>query len=182
MACESCKLVVEEALDELKLEPLKVDFGVAEFKKELTDAKKLKLNASLNEVGLEIVESKAGILIEKIKQACYEYIKLQEKVNVSDYLNDKLNKEYNYLSTIFSEVEACTIVHFINLLKIERAKEMILFEDYNFTEIAHQLNYNNLAAFSTQFKKITGFNPSHFKKLRETRRIAIQKLTKQENL
>jgi len=182
MACESCKVVVEETLNDLKLEPVKVELGVAEFKKDLTDKKKEKLNQTLNEVGLEIVESKAGILIEKIKQACLNYIQLDDKINISDYLSEQLNKDYNHLSNIFSEIEACTIVHYVNLLKIEKAKEMIMFEDYNLTEIAFKLNYNNLSAFSTQFKKITGFSPTHFKDLRETRRIAIQKLTKRGNL
>ena len=78
---------------------------------------------------------------------------------------------------MFSDIEMCTIVHYINLIKIEKAKEMILFEDYNLTEIADKLNFNNLSTFSTQFKKITGFNPTHFKNLKIKRRKAIQELT-----
>jgi AraC-like DNA-binding protein/copper chaperone CopZ len=179
MACESCKVVVKDALVKLDLHPVKVELGVAEIKEELTDAKIKKLDAIINKVGLEIVESKGGVLIEKIKNHCQAYVVSEKhiKVNISEYLSDKLGKDYNYLSNVFSEVEMSTIVHYINLLKIERAKEMILFEDFNLTEIADRLNFNSLAAFSTQFKKITGYNPTHFRNLKNKRRLAIQELT-----
>ncbi len=179
MACESCKVVVKEALIKLNLHPVKVDLGMAEVKEEITEAKKEKFEAIINKVGLEIVESKGGILIEKIKKYCQDYVISERriKVNISEYLSDKLNKDYSYLSSMFSDVEMCTIVHYINLIKIEKAKEMILFEDYNLTEIAEKLNFNNLSTFSTQFKKITGFNPTHFKNLKIKRRKAIQELT-----
>ena len=181
MACESCKVVVKEALEKLHLHPVKVELGVAEIQEELSESKKEKLDAIINQVGLEIVENKGGVLIERIKMYCQEYVLSEKniKVNISDYLAKKLNKDYNYLSNLFSEIEMCTIVHYINLLKVEKAKEMILFEDYNFSEIAMKLHFNSLSAFSTQFKKITGFNPTHFKNLKEKRRLAIQKLTRQ---
>lgn len=182
MACESCKIVVKDALEELKLHPVKVELGTAEIKEDLTDAKKQKLDAIIKKAGLEIVESKGGILIEQIKKYCMDYVIGEKhiKVNISDFLAKKMNKDYNYLSNAFSEVEANTIVHYISLLKIERAKEMIMFEDYNLTEIADKLNFSNLSAFSTQFKKITGYNPTHFKKLKDKRRKAIQELTKKK--
>jgi len=180
MACESCKLVVKDALTKLNLHPVKVELGEVEIKEELSDAKKEKLDAILNKVGLQIMESKGGMLIEKIKTHCQEYIvtENQVKVNISDFLSEKLNKDYNYLSNVFSEIQLCTIVNYINLLKVERAKEMILFEDYNLTEIAEKLNFTTLSAFSAQFKKITGFNPTHFKNLKNKRRKAIQELAK----
>lgn len=182
MACESCIVYVEEALEKLKLDPTKVELGQAEIKKDLDDSKKEKLDAILNKVGLEIVENKGAILIENIKSHCMEYVVSEKniKVNISDYLSQKLNRDYNYLSNVFSEVELCTIVHYINLIKMEKAKEMILFEDHNFTEIAEKLNFSNLSAFSTQFKKITGFSPTHFKNLRNKRRLSIQELTKKK--
>lgn len=184
MACESCKVFVKDAIEKLDLHPVKVVLGEAEIKESIDEKKKEKLNSIIKKVGLEIVENKGGILIEQVKQACHEYINNEQniKVNISEYLTQKIDKDYNYISTIFSDLEACTIVHYINLIKVERAKELILFEDFNFTEIAEKLNYNNLSAFSTQFKKITGYNPSHFKKLKEKRRLAIQELTKQEEL
>lgn len=182
MACESCKVVVKDALQKLKLNPVKVELGQAEIKEELNETQKQKLDGLLNKVGLEIVENKGGILIEQIKAFCHEYVASEKhiKINISDFLSQKLNKDYNYLSNIFSEVEMCTIVHYINLIKIEKAKEMILFEDFNFSEIATKLNFSNLSAFSTQFKKITGYNPTHFKNLKSKRRRTIQELTKKK--
>ncbi len=183
MACESCKVVVKDALLKLNLHPLKVELGQAEIKEDLTEIKKEKLDKIINKVGLEIVENKGGILIEKIKGHCQEYIiaEKQIKVNISDYLSLKMNKDYNYLSSLFSEIESCTIVHYVSLIKMEKAKEMILFEDYNFSEVAEKLNFHSLSAFSTQFKKITGFNPTHFKNLKNKRRLSIQELTKKKH-
>ncbi len=180
MACESCKVVVKDALEELDLHPVKVELGIAEIKEEINSEKKQEFNQIIKKVGLEVVESKGGILIEKIKHLCQEYIEEEAniKVNISDYLSKKLDKDYSYLSNAFSEVTSCTIIHYINLIKIEKAKELILFEEYNFTEIATKLNFSNLSAFSAQFKKITGFSPSYYKKLKEKRRKAIQSLTK----
>lgn len=179
MACVSCKAVVKEAIEKLNFHAVKVELGEVEIKEDLTDAEKKKLNTLIKKVGLEIIEDKGGILIEQVKKACHDYLDNEQnvKVNISEYLTKKLNKDYNYISNTFSDLEACTIIHYINLIKIERAKEMILFEDHNFSEIATKLHYNNLSAFSTLFKKITGFNPTHFKKLKERRRIAMQELT-----
>ena len=181
MACESCKVVVKEAIEKLNLHPVKVELGEADIKENLSANEKNKLNKIIKKVGLEIVENKGGILIEQIKKACQDYINSEHdiKVNISNFLTRRLDKDYNYISNLFSDLENCTIVHYINLIKIERAKELILFENYNFTEISEKLNYNNLSAFSTQFKKITGFNPSYYKKLKEKRRIAMQELTNQ---
>lgn len=180
MACESCKVFVKDALVKLNLHPISVELGEAEIKEGLTEAKKQKLDAIIKKVGLEIVETKGGILIEKIKNYCQDYVLAEKhiKVNISEFLSQKIDRDYNYLSNVFSEVELCTIVHYINLLKIEKAKEMILFDDYNFSEIAAKLNFNNLSAFSTQFKKITGHNPTDFKKLQNKKRLSIQELTR----
>ena len=179
MACESCKVVVKDALLKLNLNPVRVELGQAEIMEDLSDAKKEKLDAIINKVGLQIVESKGGILIESIKNHCQAYVVSEKliKVNFSDFLSQKLNRDYNYLSSVFSEVELCTIVQYISLIKMERAKEMILFGDDNFSEIATKLNFNSLSAFSTQFKKITGFTPTHFKNLKSKRRSTIQQLS-----
>lgn len=179
MACESCKVVVKEALEELNLHPVKVELGEAVLKEELSKEKKEQLNSIIQKVGLEIIESKGGILIEKIKKYCHEYVNSEThiKVNISDYLNKKLDRDYNYISNVFSEVTSSTIIHYVNLIKMEKAKELIIFQDFNFTEIASKLNFSSLSAFSTQFKKITGFTPSHYKQLKEKRRKAIQELS-----
>lgn len=178
MACESCKVVVKNALEELNLHPTQIELGEVTIKEKLDDEKKEKLNSIIKKVGLEIIESKGAILIEKIKNYCQEYVNNDkgEKTNLSDYLAERLNLDYNYLSNAFSEVTSNTIINYTNLLKMEKAKEMILFEESNFSEIATKLNFSSLSAFSTQFKKITGFSPTHFKNLKEKRRKAIQEL------
>ena len=183
MACESCKVVVKDALEDLNIHPLKVELGEVETKEDLSDVKFKKFEKAINKVGLEIVESKGGILIEQIKNLCVEYVNSEKdiKVNASDYLSKKINKDYNYISTLFSEIELKTINSFITSYKMEKAKEMIMFDDLSFGEIAHKLNYNNLSAFSAAFKKVTGFNPTHFKNLKERRRLAIQDLNKKED-
>lgn len=179
MACESCKVVVKETLQDLKLHPLKVELGEAEIKEKISDDKKKKLNALIRKVGLELIESKEAILIEKIRAAVMEYVESPKsaKMNFSDFLSKKLDYDYNYLSNLFSEVEASTITYYINSIKMEKAKELILFEDLTISEVAEKLHYNNLSSFSAQFKKITGFTPSHFKRLKERRRKTIQALS-----
>jgi YesN/AraC family two-component response regulator len=176
MACESCKIVVKTALEKLKLHPVKVDLGEAEIKKNIKPEQKQKLNAEIAKAGLQVIENKNSIIIEKIRREILNYIdqEKQPKVNFSDYLQKKLNYDYNYLSGLFSEVEATTIAQYMISVKIERAKEMIMFDDFSLSEIAEKLHYSNLSHFSLQFKKSTGLSPSHFKKLREKRRVVIQ--------
>lgn len=182
MACESCKEFVKKSLEELKCHPVKVELGEVTIKEELKPAQKEKLSKVLRKVGLEIVEDKAGIIIQKIKANMYEYLnspKIQ-KENFSDYLSKQLNLDYTYLSNTFSELEATTISHYMSRIKMERAKEMILFEDLTMSEIAEKLYYSNSSHFSTQFKKITGVPPSHFKNLKEKRRYTMQEIDKNE--
>lgn len=180
MACESCKVFVKEALEDLDVNPTRVALGEVETKEDLSNSTLKKFEKSINTVGLEIVENKGGILIEQIKNYCIEYVNDEKdiKVNASEYLAKKIKKDYNYISTLFSEIELMTINNFITAYKMEKAKELIIFDDISFTEIAEKLNYNNLSAFSAAFKKVTGFNPTHFKNLKEKRRLAIQELTK----
>lgn len=181
MACESCKVFVQDALKELDLHPIKVELGEVQVKEELSEEKKKRFNSKIKTVGLEIIESKGGILIEKIKTSCQDYVNSEEniKINISDYLSKKLDLDYNYISNAFSEVTSSTIISYINLIKMEKAKEMILFEEDNFSEIATKLHFSSLSAFSTQFKKVTGFNPTHFKNVKEKRRVAIQELNEE---
>lgn len=183
MACESCKLVVKEALEELDLKPTKVDLGEANIGKKISDEQKAQLNAEINKVGLELIESKEAVLIEKIRKSIIKYLDSPKSatVNFSDYLTKELDYDYSYLSNLFTEVEATTITYYITSIKMERAKEMILLEENTLSEVAEKLNYNNLSSFSSQFKKTTGFTPSHFKRLKERRRKTIQKISEQES-
>lgn len=179
MACESCKIVVKDALDELGISPIKVELGEIETKEELSDDEKKKLNNKINKAGLELLEKKQGVLIEKIRKVAIDYVyNSDEKPNIkfSVLLSEELNYSYTYLANFFSEVEATTIEQFIIALKIERIKELIIFGEDTFSEIAYKLNYSSAAHLSTQFKKATGLTPSHFKALKEKRRITIQNI------
>jgi AraC-like DNA-binding protein len=179
MACESCKFYVESSIKKLQLSPIKVELGEAVIKEKITSEQKEKLNTLLKTVGLEIVENKGGILIQRIKGVVLQYLNSSGKikVNFSDYLSRELGLDYTYLSNAFSELEATTITHYMNQVKMEKAKEMILFEDYSMTQIAEKLYYSNSSHFSAQFKKTTGHPPSHFKKLKEKRRYTMQELS-----
>lgn len=177
MACESCKIVVKSALEELDISPIKVELGEIETKEDITDSEKKELNRKIRKAGLELLEKKQGILIEKIRKIMVDYVyKSDEKPNIkfSVLLSEELNHSYTYLANFFSEVEATTIEQFIIALKTERIKELIIFGEDTFSEIAYKLHYSSVAHLSSQFKKVTGLTPSHFKALKEKRRIAIQ--------
>lgn len=179
MACESCKLFVKDALEELEIALVKVDLGEIETKEDVSDEDKKKLNTKLNSAGLALLEKKKGILIDKIKTIAVDYVyKPNEDSNLkfSHVLSDKLNYSYPHLANLFSEVEATTLEQYIIALKTERIKELIIFGEDNFSEIAHKLRYSSAAHLSTQFKKTTGLTPLHFKKLKEKRRITIQNI------
>jgi AraC-like DNA-binding protein len=179
MACESCKVVVKEALKELDISPVKVELGEVETTSEISDDDKRLLNKKIKKVGLELLEKKQGVLIEKIRKVIIEYVyKSDEKPNIkfSVLLSEKLNHSYTYLANFFSEVEATTIEQFIIALKIERIKELIIFEEDTLSEIAYKLHYSSVSHLSSQFKKVTGLTPTHFKSLKEKRRIAIQNI------
>lgn len=179
MACLSCKVVVKEALEELKIEPVKVELGEIETRKELSNNEMQQLNNKIKKVGLELLENKQGMIIEKIRKVVVDYVyHTEEKIitNFSDYLSEKLNYNYTYLANLFSEVEASTIEQYVIAMKIERIKELIMFEDMTLTEISYKLHYSSVAHLSSQFKKVTGLTPTHFKQLKNKRRIAIQNL------
>ena len=179
MACESCKIFVKDALEELDITPVKVELGEIETKGDISNEEKKELNNIIKKAGLELLEKKQGVLIEKIRKVMINYVyKSDEKPDIkfSVLLSKELNYSYNYLANFFSEVEATTIEQFIIALKIERIKELILFGEDTFSEIAHKLHYSSVAHFSSQFKKATGLTPSHFKALKEKRRVTIQNI------
>jgi len=135
------------------------------------------LKKSLLDSGLELMDDKRAVLIEKIKNIIIEMIHHSDemiKTNFSDYLSEKLNHDYTYLANLFSEVQGSTIEHFIINHKIERIKELIIYDELNITEIAWKMNYSSVAHLSNQFKKVTGLSPSHFKQLKDKRRSQIE--------
>ncbi|MDB5201019.1 MAG: transcriptional regulator, AraC family [Ferruginibacter sp.] len=179
MACNSCKIVVAEALKKQGVEPVKVDLGEAELPKNLKPEQLKAFNSDIKKAGLELIENKEGILLEKIKKEILDYVYHSDKKmprNFSRYLSKQLNYSYAYLANFFSSMQASTIEQYIISLKIEKAKELLMFKELTLTEIADKLNYSSVSHLSSQFKKVTGLTPSHFKTLKAKRRIVLQEL------
>ncbi len=170
-------MVVKEELKKLGLHFVLVDMGVVDIMEEITKEQREQLRTGLSNSGLELMEDKKAVLIEKIKNVIIEMVHYKgelPKTNFSDYLSEKLNYDYTYLANLFSEVQGTTIEHFMIAHKIERVKELILYDELNLTEIAWNMHYSSVAHLSNQFKKITGLSPSHFKKLKSQRRVPIE--------
>lgn len=179
MVSMRCKLVVKEELRKLGIEKVRIDLGIVEIFEPFSARQYEKLNKNLLLTGLELLDDKKSILIGKIKNVIIEMIHYSDdvpKINFSDYLSKKLDYNYTYLSNIFSEVNGITLQQFIINHKVERIKELLLYEELNLTEIAHKLHYSSAAHLSTQFKRSTGFSPSEFKQMRVKRLINLENL------
>jgi AraC-like DNA-binding protein len=172
-------MVVKTVLKNLGLHYVMVDLGKVEILEDITAEQRELIRIGLSKSGLELLDDPKAILIEKIKNAIVEIIHFTEdspKVNYSDYISEKLNYDYNYLSNVFSEVKGITIQNYIILNKIERVKELILYGEMNLTEISRQLHYSSVAHLSNQFKKVTGLTPSYYKKMKEKRSQNLETL------
>ena len=172
-----CKMIVKEELKNLGLHYVIVNLGEVDVLEDITAKQREKLREALLKSGLELMEDKKAMLIEKIKNIIIEMIHYndeQPKVNFSEFLSKKMNYDYTYLANLFSETEGTTIEHFIILHKIERVKELILYNELNLTEIAYKLHYSSVAHLSNQFKKITGLTPSFFKSLKQKKRVMLE--------
>lgn len=168
-----CKMVVKAELENLGLKYRTVDFGEVEMAESISKDKREQLKNALLKSGLELMDDKKAILIEKIKSVIIEMVHYADdkpKTNFSDYLTEKLGYDYTYLANLFSEVTGVTIEYFIIAHKIERVKELLIYDELNLTEISYKLNYSSVAHLSTQFKKVTGLTPSFFKELKKKRR------------
>jgi AraC-like DNA-binding protein len=167
-----CKMMVKEELTKLGLHYVIVDLGMVTLLEKSTLEQRRQLKANLLTSGLELLDDKKAILIEKIKNVIVEMIHYADDLpqkNYSDYISEKLGYDYTYLANIFSEVKGITIQQFIILHKIEKVKELILYGELNLTEISYMLHYSSVAHLSNQFKKITGLSPSFFKQLKQKR-------------
>ena len=177
MVSNRCKMAVKEELKKLGLHYIVVDLGEVDLMEDLTGEQREELNKGLQTSGLELMDDKKAILIEKVKNVITEMIHYSDELprtNYSDYISEKLDYDYKYLSNLFSEVKGITIQQFIIIHKIERVKELLLYHELNLTEISYKLNYSSVAHLSNQFKKITGLSPSHFKHLKNNRRTPIE--------
>lgn len=172
-----CKMMVKEELKKLGLHFVIVDLGIVEILEDITTAQFIALKQNLSLSGLELLDDKKSILIEKIKNVIIELIHYSDelpKVNYSGYISEKLHHDYTYLSNIFSEVKGITIQQFIINHKIERVKELLLYDEMNLTEIAYLLNYSSVAHLSSQFKKVTGLSPTFFKQLKKRKKSKLR--------
>ncbi len=179
MVSNRCKLAVKEELKKLKLHFMVVELGEVEIMENISMAQRQILKVGLLDSGLELMDDKKAMLIEKIKNVIIEMVHhLTEPINInfSDYLSQKLDHDYTYLSNLFSEVQGTTIEQFIISHKTERIKELIIYGELNITEIAWKMNYSSVAHLSSQFKKSTGLSPSHFKKLKDKRRNPLEEI------
>ena len=179
MVSVRCKMLVKEELQKLGLHYIIVELGEVEIMEDLSYDEREQLKANLLRWGLELIDGRKSILIEKIKTHILEMIHYAEdfpKVKISHYLSEKLNYDYAYISTLFSEVKGMTIGQFIIAHKIEKVKELLLYEELTLTQISDKLNYSSVAHLSNQFKKITGLSPSHFKQLQHHRRLSLDEV------
>ena len=177
MVSNRCKMAVRDELKKLGLHFIVVDLGVVEIMENISMDKRQLLKEGLLISGFELMDDKKAILIEKIKNIIIEMIHHSEeviKINFSDYLSEKLEHNYTYLANLFSEVQGTTIEQFIISHKIERIKELMIYGELNITEIAWKMNYSSVAHLSSQFKKVTGLSPSHFKNMKDKRRNPIE--------
>ena len=174
-----CKMMVKEELKKLGLRYVFVDLGTIEILEDITQEQRTLLKANLLKSGLELLDDKKSILIEKIKNLITEMIHYSDElpnVNYSEYISEKLNLDYTYLSNLFSEVKGITLQQYIIINKIEKVKELLLYDELNLTEISYKLHYSSVAHLSNQFKKITGVSPSFYKQLKRKRQANLENM------
>lgn len=177
MVSNRCKMAVNELFRKLGMHVLSVELGEVDVSDSISEDNMILLRKELHNIGFELLEDKRTVLIEKIKTTIIDMVHNSDeiiKVNFSDYLSDKLNYDYTYLANIFSEIQGISIEHFIISHKIERIKELIIYDELNITQIADMMNYSSVAHLSMQFKKVTGLTPTLFKKLKLKKREAIE--------
>lgn len=179
MVCNRCIMVVKSQLEQLGLHPVSVELGIAVLPGKITEEVYHAVKASLEPFGFELIDDKKSQIIEQIKDAIIELVHHNDsdlKVNLSDYLVSKLNRDYSFLSKLFSEVTNTTIEKYFIAQKIERAKELLVYGELSLNEIADKLNYSSAAYLSTQFKSVTGLTPSHFKNIKENKRKPLDQI------
>jgi len=176
MVCLRCKLVVKAELEKMGLHHTKVELGETEILEDLSAEQRKYLDEALRQSGLELMDDQKSIMVERIKSLIIDLVHFSDdriKVNLSDYLSLKLNHNYSSLSNLFTEVKGITIEHFYLTHKIEKVKELLVYDELNLTEIAYKMHYSSVAHLSNQFKKMTGLTPSHFKNLKNKSRNPI---------
>lgn len=179
MVCHRCLMAVNQELEKLHLEVRRINLGEVELLKAPTAKQMQQLTERLNVIGFELLDDQKQKQIEKIKNLLIKKVQsgeLEEHFSIIDYLSKSLHKDYSYISRLFSEVEGITIEQFFILQKTEKVKEWLVYGELNLSEISYKLGYSSVAHLSSQFKKITGLTPSHFKKLGSSHRHPLDKV------
>ena len=172
MVSTRCKMLVKEELNKLGLQYSFINLGMVELMNDLSAQQRIQLHRNLLKSGLELLDDKKSILIEKIKNVIIEMVHYADElptINYSDHISEKLHYDYTYLSNVFSEVKGITIQNYIIIHKIEKVKELLLYDELTLTEISYKMQYSSVAHLSNQFKKITGLSPSYYKQLKKKR-------------
>lgn len=179
MVCNRCKLVLRTELEKMGIQPLSIELGEVQLENELNAEQKQILGEKLQSLGFDLIDDKKSRLIERIKTLIIELVHQQNSalsVNLSTYLAEALHSDYAHLSNLFTAVEGTTIEQYFIHQKIERVKELLVYDELSLSEIAFQLNYSSVAHLSNQFKKVTGLSPSHFRQLKEKKRKALDEV------
>ncbi len=179
MVCSRCKMVVKSVFENIGINPIGVELGEVELKNDIEENQKQELLKSLRAIGFDLIDDRKSKAIDKIKTLIIDLVQNKNndlKSNLSDYLSQQLHKDYNTLSNLFSEVENTTIEKYFMNQKIEKVKELIIYDELSLSEIAYSLNYSSVSHLSNQFKKITGFSPTYFKSIKSVKRRQIEDL------
>lgn len=180
MVCNRCIMAVRNELKKINVRPLRVELGEVEIENELTAKQHEQFNKGLESLGFELIDDKKSRIIQKIKNVIIEVIQNHNadtpKINYSQHIASKLNKDYTYLSNLFSEVEGTTIEKFIIAQKIEKVKELLVYDELSLSEIAYTMGYSSVGHLSNQFKKVTGLTPSYFKSIGNKKRRALDEI------
>lgn len=179
MVCKRCIMVVQQELERLGLDVRNVTLGEVTLGETLTPVEKTQIESALTPLGFQLIDDKKSRIIEQIKSIIIDLVHHHDndtKTNLSQQLSNELHHDYNYLSNLFSEVEGTTIEKYFIAQRIERVKELLVYDELSLSEIAFQLNYSSVAYLSNQFKKVTGLTPSHFKLIREDKRKPLDEI------
>lgn len=179
MVCNRCKMVVKSEIEKFGLHPVTVELGEVQITEELNSLEKEQLNEKLLPFGFSLINDRKTILIEKIKNLIIDLVhhnNNQLSINLSEHLGKTLQHDYTYLSNLFTQVEGTTVEQYFIAQKIERVKELLVYDEISLSQIAYQLNYSSVSHLSKQFKKVTGLTPSHFKQLKENKRKPLEEL------
>ena len=179
MVCSRCKMAVKAQLESMGLKPVNIELGEVELEEELSKEQLSSLNNALKATGFELIDNKKSQTIEKIKNTIVTLVHHSDhelKTNLSAFITSKIHQDYHYLSNLFSEVEGTTIEKYYINQRIEKVKELLVYDELSLSEIADRLDYSSVAYLSNQFKKITGFTPSYYRSLKENKRRNIEEL------